>query len=205
MIKDIIATTANGTINLSGKELSDYQEKVQSQYGVLSVNGGKGVNPGETIISFHGRKTDLLNFIVQSYGCEEGEEASFIDYEAEDEIFFWNFAVLDSYLRETGWEYTFQEGDDYITRYYDKQAKDNTGVRFYFPRMNDMEPLNFSVINYAKMEDGPIEGNAFKEATIAKGVEYALSFLEQPVILSPQEAWMQRGGDMINHRGSVDF
>jgi hypothetical protein len=208
MPKDTIATTPVGTINLIGKDFADYVDKVAKEYGIKVMSQGKS-SATETEVCFHGRKNDLERFLRKVYGCAEGEEENFIDTEFDADIIFFNLTVLGNYLKDTGWKYTShdyaEKGKNYSNRFYDNTASDGSTVRVYLAKVTDDSPIHFSVINYENPQDGILDGRAFEEGQVSEGIDYAESYLQEPEILSPAEAWLKRGGDKINLRPDIDF
>lgn len=209
MPQDIITTTAVGTINLTGHDFKDYVAKIAKEYGVMVINSGPGNTIHETKVCFHGRKNDLYTYLQDAYGCKPGEEETFIESEDMADVVFWNFTVMDHYLKESGWAYSYQEGkskgQEFITRFYDNHASDGTGIRFFFSKMTEDSPLSFTVINYRGSDNEVLDGRAFSNDEIAEGIDYAESFLAKEPVLTPAEAWLKRRGDKINMRPDIDF
>lgn len=209
MPQDVISTTSVGTINLAGHDFRDYVEKISQEYGVVVINCGSSGSVDETKVCFHGRRNDLYAFLGVAYGCKPGEEETFIESEDLADVTFWNFTVMDHYLKENGWEYSSQEGKDKgkktISRFYDKIAGDGTQVRFYLRHLMDEKEGKFTVLNYRGSDNEILDGKAFQADTIAESIDYAESFLMKETVLTPAEAWLARGGDKIRLRPEIDF
>lgn len=210
MPTDIMVTTTVGTIDLLGADFTKYSNKILDEYGVKGVGYDSVTSKDETEVYFYGRKVSIERFLREVYGAAEGEEYTYFENEFQADIIFFNFTILDSYLQDTGWEYSYQtsRGDDgspLITRFYDKPAHDGNNVRFYFYAAEEGSPISFSVILYKSLMDGPLEGKSFDENTVSAGVDYAESLIEGEEMASSTQQWLNRRGHELNLRPDVDY
>lgn len=209
MPTDIMVTTTVGTINLLGKEFTEFSDKTLNDYGVKGIGYDSVTSKDETEVYFYGRKTDVERFLREVYGCEAGEEYTYFQNEFQADIIFFNFTIIDRYLQDTGWRHTSQEGlkngEEVVTHFYDKPASDGTNVRFYFPAAKEGSPIEFSVINYQNLMDGPLDGKSFEENTISDGIDYAEIMVEGQTLSEAAQAWLNRGGNELNLRPEVDY
>lgn len=209
MPKDIMVTTTVGTIDLMGADFTKYSDKILDEYGVKGV-GYDSMIAEETEVYFYGRRIDIERFLREVYGSAEGEEYTYFENEFEADVIFFNFTIVDHYLRDTGWTYSYQEntgdnGERLITRFYDKPGNDGEKIRIYFPKTEDGSPIEFSVITYRNPLDGPLDGKSFEEHTVSAGIDYAESLVEDEELDSSTQQWLNRRAHELNLRPDIDY